>query len=195
MLIYGKDVPMMNAEEFARSLKENPSALVHFHQYDWDWYIIGANKNDMGQSVFCLVSHWKDEKIKSFSQFPLNWIEESFKGEIDLDFKETPVFDLYLDSEDLPDLYAQENEDNPISYVHFMRLGMQGGTWHWHITEGRREDDGDWLLFGLVNGFEKEIGYVRLSELAEIGAIQDLGYEKIGIMDIYEDFDLRRFKA
>lgn len=195
MLIYGVNVPEMTAIEFGSILKENPNALIHFKAIDWDWYIIGAyeDKNLGIQSVFCLVSHWKDEKIKSFSLFPFHMIEEDLNGQIDLDFKETPVFDLYLDSDGLPDLYAQENEENPIAHVHLIREGMEGGTWEWFITEGRKEEDGDWLLFGLVNGFEKEIGYVRLSELAEIGAKVDLGFEKIGIYDIYEDFDLRRF--
>lgn len=192
MLIYGVNVPDMTGKEFGRILKDNPKALIHFRTIDWDWYIIGANKEEIvNDFVFCLVSHKADDNSKSFMQFPYKFIEV-MGGEINLDFKETHVFDLFLDSDELPDLYAQEHEENPISYVHFFRDGMQGGTWHWHITEGRREDDGDWLLFGLVNGFDKEIGYVRLSELVEIGAIQDLGYEKIGIMDIYDDFDLRR---
>ena len=192
VLIYGVNVPDMNGMEFGRSLKGNPKALIHFKAIDWDWYIIGANKDDMGQSVFCLTSHKGEDNIKSFMQFPYAFIE-AMEGENDLNFKETPVFDVYLDSDELPELYAQEHEENPVSYVHFFRDGMEGGTWHWHITEGSKEDDGDWLLFGLVNGFEKEIGYVRLSELAEIGAKVDLSYEKIGIYDIYDDFDLRRF--
>lgn len=48
------------------------------------------------------------------------------------------------------------------------------------------------LLFGLVNGFEKEIGYFRLDELASVGADFDVDFEPVGIFDIYEDFDLRR---
>ena len=192
MLIYGSNVPEMTGEEFSRSLKNNPKAHVHFHHEEWEWYIIGANKDDFGQSVFALVSHKSEDNIKSFMQFPFRWIEDGLNGEIDLDFKETPIFELYLDCDDLPDLYAQENEENPIAYVHFIKETRSGNDWEWHITEGRREDDGDFLLFGLVNGFDKEIGYVRLSELAEVGAIVDLDFEKIGIMDIYDDFDLRR---
>lgn len=191
MLIYGIDVPEMNGTEFAMSLKDNPNAQVHFHNDKWDWYIIGANRDDMGQSVFCLISHQEDDNIKSFSQFPFGYIDR-LNGDIDLDFKETPVFDLYLDCDELPDLYSQEFEENPVAYVHFIREARDGRIWHWHITEGRREDDGDYRLFGLVNGFDKELGYVMLSELAYIGAKVDLNFEKIGVMDIYDDFDLRR---
>jgi hypothetical protein len=36
-------------------------------------------------------------------------------------------------------------------------------SWTWYPTEF----DGDDLFFGLVDGFEKELGYFRLSELLE----------------------------
>lgn len=88
----------------------------------------------------------------------------------------------------LPDLYAQENVENPIAYAHF----SHPSGWHWYVTEGRLEDDGDMLLFGLVNSYEKEIGYFTLKELASVGAGLDIEFEPVGIFDIYEDFDLRR---
>ena len=37
--------------------------------------------------------------------------------------------------------------------------------WRWYVTEGELDEDGDWLFFGLVEGFEKEWGYFRLSDL------------------------------
>ncbi len=37
--------------------------------------------------------------------------------------------------------------------------------WTWYITEGE-ERDGEWLFYGLVLGFEAELGYVSLHELA-----------------------------
>jgi hypothetical protein len=39
--------------------------------------------------------------------------------------------------------------------------------WTWYVVEGQKEEDGDWLLFGYVIGFEREWGYFRLSELKE----------------------------
>ena len=42
------------------------------------------------------------------------------------------------------------------------------GSWTWYVTEGEKQEDGDWLFFGLVDGFEKELGYFSLNEL--IGA-------------------------
>ena len=89
----------------------------------------------------------------------------------------------------LPDLYEQEEVENPVAHAHFVHV--QSG-WEWFVTEGREEPDGDMLLFGLVNGFEKEIGYFSLKELESVGAILDVEFSPVGIYDIYEDFDLRR---
>ena len=189
MLIYGKDVPEMSAIEFGNELRENPNALVHFQAWTWDWWIIGANSKGENPIVFALILH---DREKHFAQFPFKMIEDGLDGKIDLDFKETPIYDIYLGCPELPDLYSQENEENPIAYAHFKKEARDGRYWHWFITEGRKESDGDYRLFGLVNGFDKEIGYVMLSELASVGAVHDLKFGKIGIYDIYEDFDLRR---
>lgn len=43
------------------------------------------------------------------------------------------------------------------------------GSGTWYIVEGERQEDGDWLLFGLVTGLcEDELGYVSLRELAAV---------------------------
>lgn len=42
----------------------------------------------------------------------------------------------------------------------------RAGTWL--ITEGEKQDNGDWLLFGYCHIFEWEWGYVMLSELESI---------------------------
>lgn len=92
----------------------------------------------------------------------------------------------------LPELYEQENERNPTAYAHFIKEASDGRTWHWYVTEGREQEDGDMLLFGLVNGNDKELGYFTLMQLASIGAGFDEDFEPVGVFDIYEDFDLRR---
>lgn len=93
---------------------------------------------------------------------------------------------------DLPDLYEQENVENPVAHAHFFKEAHDGRVWDWFVTEGRPEDDGDMLLFGLVNGIEKGLGYFTLKELAGVGANFDVDFEPVGVYDIYEDFDLRR---
>ena len=42
------------------------------------------------------------------------------------------------------------------------------GAGTWLITEGEKQEDGDWLLYGYCNLFEWEWGYVMLSELESV---------------------------
>ena len=45
--------------------------------------------------------------------------------------------------------------------------------WTWCVFEGNKLPNGDWEFFGMVDGFAKEMGYFRLSELKTVGAIRD----------------------
>ena len=38
----------------------------------------------------------------------------------------------------------------------------------WLITEGEKQEDGNWLLFGYCHLFEWEWGYISLSELENV---------------------------
>jgi hypothetical protein len=58
----------------------------------------------------------------------------------------------------LPPLRATEEEENPLVVVKFFYPDF---SWSWYAIEF----DGDDLFFGLVDGFERELGYFRLSEL------------------------------
>jgi len=42
------------------------------------------------------------------------------------------------------------------------------GAGTWLITEGEKQENGDWLLFGYCHIFEWEWGYVMLSELENV---------------------------
>ena len=64
----------------------------------------------------------------------------------------------------LPTLYSQEAEAEPTVYAKFF---MPGTGWTWYVTEGG-EQDGDFLFFGFVVGFESEFGYFLLSELESV---------------------------
>ena len=63
-------------------------------------------------------------------------------------------------------LYSQEGllEDSEVAVKYFNPCGV--GTWF--ITEGEKQEDGDWLLYGYCHLFEWEWGYVMLSELESI---------------------------
>jgi len=61
----------------------------------------------------------------------------------------------------LPKLYSQEKESDPMVYVKFF---SPYSNWTWLITEGEQDGD-DFRMFGLVKGFETELGYISLNEL------------------------------
>ena len=74
--------------------------------------------------------------------------------------------------ERMPALYSQEHERDPVVVAKYFD---PVGSWTWYATEGSPVDENgyydtnkpkvDYLFFGLVVGFEKELGYFSLSEL------------------------------
>ncbi|HEY6406514.1 MAG TPA: DUF2958 domain-containing protein, partial [Ktedonobacteraceae bacterium] len=62
--------------------------------------------------------------------------------------------------EQLPPLYAQEHEADPLVICTFF---TPDSTWKWYALEF----DGVDVFFGLVIGLEQEMGYFLLSELAQ----------------------------
>jgi hypothetical protein len=77
----------------------------------------------------------------------------------------------------LPPLYSTENtplKDKKIIVRFFNPMGV--GTWE--IYEGSKQENEDWVFFGMCEVFEKELGYVTLEELESIGQYQPLGIER-----------------
>lgn len=71
----------------------------------------------------------------------------------------------------LPPLYANENVDDPVviaKYFHPM------SDWTWYATE---YDPIERRFFGLVDGFEKELGYFSLDEMESV-KVHGLGIER-----------------
>lgn len=72
-------------------------------------------------------------------------------------------------------LMTQEIEQQLPALDHFEDTGTPAvatikffdptGSWTWYVAEGRKQDDGDWLFWGLVDGFECEYGYFTLNQL------------------------------
>jgi len=63
------------------------------------------------------------------------------------------------------------------------------GSWTWYVTEGDQRDDGDWEFFGLVRGFDTELGYFTLKEL-ESAKNEQVGLAALPIeRDLYFGFD------
>ena len=66
--------------------------------------------------------------------------------------------------EKIPALYANENVRNYNDVLAPAKLFSPYSNWRWFITEWDAETG---TCFGLVEGFETEIGYFSLDELAE----------------------------
>ncbi len=81
----------------------------------------------------------------------------------------------------LPKLRSTEDQgDDAIVQVKFFD---PCGSWTWYATEGEPilDEDGneiDFQFFGLVDGFEKELGYFNLNELASVKNRFGLGIER-----------------
>ena len=67
--------------------------------------------------------------------------------------------------ETIPALRANENVENYDTVVARAKLFSPYSNWTWYVTEWEAETG---LCFGVVEGFEAELGYFDLTELAEI---------------------------
>ena len=64
----------------------------------------------------------------------------------------------------IPALYANEHVEDYGSVLAHIRLFSPYNGWRWFVTEWEAETG---LCFGLVQGYETEMGYFSLDELAE----------------------------
>ena len=80
----------------------------------------------------------------------------------------------------LPKLYSTDGKNYVPVIVKFFCPWNQ---WTWYAVEGERQEDGDWLFFGLVEGHEKELGYFTLNEFKTVRGPAGLGIER----DMYFD--------
>jgi hypothetical protein len=68
----------------------------------------------------------------------------------------------------LPAPYSQEDNPDPMVWVKFFSPYSQ---WTWYATEFDPKDE---VFFGLVKGFEEELGYFCLEELEEVTVFGDV---------------------
>ena len=71
----------------------------------------------------------------------------------------------------LPPLYTNEEVEDPTAIVKFF---TPDSNWTWYATEF----DGEDTFFGLVDGFERELGYFSLSELESVRGALGLPVER-----------------
>jgi hypothetical protein len=85
----------------------------------------------------------------------------------------------------LPPLYANEN-NSLAETMATVKFFTPWANWTWYATEF----DGEDTFFGLVNGFEMELGYFSLSELESlVGPVglkveRDLGWTPRSVAEI-----------
>ena len=65
----------------------------------------------------------------------------------------------------IPALYANEDVEGYDTVVARVKLFSPYNSWRWYVTEWDAETG---LCFGLVEGFETEMGYFSVDELAEV---------------------------
>ena len=65
----------------------------------------------------------------------------------------------------IPALYANDGADDPDAVVARVKLFSPYNGWRWYVTEW---DADTGTCFGLVEGFETELGYFDLTELSEV---------------------------
>ena len=75
--------------------------------------------------------------------------------------------------EQLPPLYSQEHEQDPMVYAKFFH---PLANWTWYATEGSPEGD-DFIFFGWVYGDVPELGYFSLNEMEGV-QVMGLGIER-----------------
>lgn len=82
----------------------------------------------------------------------------------------------------IPSLYSGENKkvEEVLVVVKFFN---PSGSWTWYATEGEpvldeKGKEIDFRFFGLVRGFENELGYFSLKELESVKGPFGLGIER-----------------
>lgn len=90
----------------------------------------------------------------------------------------------------LPALYATDGKPKTERKI-ICKFFTPDSNWTWYVLEGEQEENGDFRFFGLVDGFEKELGYFMLSELESATGPMGLHIERDryfeGVLSDYMD--------
>jgi len=93
-------------------------------------------------------------------------------------------------AQSIPKLYEQENKgEEAIAHI---KLFDPCSNWTWYVTEFDGVDE----FFGLVRGFETELGYFSLKELQEyegplgIGIERDIWFNPCSLKDIKRHLEM-----
>ncbi len=76
----------------------------------------------------------------------------------------------------LPAIYAQDGFKEYDAKV-YAKFFDPCSNWTWYVMEGEKQGN-DFIFFGLVQGFELELGYFSLNELSRFKNKFNLGIER-----------------
>lgn len=65
----------------------------------------------------------------------------------------------------IPKLYSTEEQEDKVAYIRFYDLHS---CWEWIVYEAEVQFNDEVLFFGLVKGFESELGYFTINELINL---------------------------
>ena len=82
---------------------------------------------------------------------------------------------------DLPTINDADKEDNPQIVAYFTN-----GDWSWYVLAGEKLKNGDYLLYGLVNGIYRELGTFTLNDIENAHATLIPDFNNIGLYDLLE---------
>jgi len=91
----------------------------------------------------------------------------------------------------IPALYSTEETPTEEKIIICKFFSLKG-SWTWYVVEGERQEDGDFLFFGLVDGLEREWGYFTLRELESVrfhgipGIERDLYFDAVKVSECRE---------
>lgn len=80
---------------------------------------------------------------------------------------------------ELPSINDADAKNNPPIVAKFTN-----GDWNWYIIGGDKLNNGDYLLYGLVDGIEMEFGKFTLKEIQSGSATLTSDFDNIGIYDL-----------
>lgn len=63
-------------------------------------------------------------------------------------------------------LYSQDGKGNDAVVI--AKFFLPGSGFTWYVTEAEKQENGDYMFFGYVEGLDSELGYFSLSQLQNV---------------------------
>ena len=105
------------------------------------------------------------------------------KGE-EKEFFKAKILEMAETIATMPKSYDTDGQgNNAVAHLHYFT-----GSWDWYITEKDVNTDGKGQIqaFGMVDGYECEMGYINLKEVTRAGAELDLHWTPCTLRQIKE---------